>query len=226
VKRRELMLLLGGTAITWPLTGRAQPPAKLPVIGFLGAGTPTGWSHWDAAFVQRLRELGWIEGRTVAIEYRWAEGRDERYSEIAAEFVRLKVDVIVTAGGAVLAVKRATSAIPIVFALAADPVGSVLVASLARPGGNVTGLSIQGPISPASESKSCVRLSRVCAGWRSWPMLVIAPPCWKCTRLRQRPARWASMSPYWKSGEPTILRPPSRRSRVTPRPFTCLPNRS
>jgi putative ABC transport system substrate-binding protein len=115
----------------------------MPVIGFLGAGTPSGWSQWVAAFVQRLRELGWIEGRTVAIEYRWAEGRDERYSEIAAEFAGLKVDVIVTAGGAVLAVKQATTTIPIVFALAADPVGSGLVASLPRPGGNVTGLSIQ-----------------------------------------------------------------------------------
>ena len=94
--------------------------------------------------MQRLRELGWIEGRTVAIEYRWAEGRSERFAEIAAEFVRLKVDVIVTSGtAAVVAAKQATSVIPIVFAVAGDPVGSGLVASLARPGGNVTGLSIQ-----------------------------------------------------------------------------------
>ena len=101
-------------------------------------------SQWTAAFVQRLRELGWIEGRTVAIEYRWAEGRSERFAEIAAEFVRLKVDVIVTTWNrAVLAAKQATSVIPIVFALAGDPVGSGLVASLARPGGNVTGLSVQ-----------------------------------------------------------------------------------
>ena len=101
-------------------------------------------SQWVAAFVQRLRELGWIEGRTVAIEYRWAEGRSERFAEIAAEFVRLKVDVIVTAGtAAVVAAKQATSVIPIVFAAAGDPVGTGLVASLARPGGNVTGLSIQ-----------------------------------------------------------------------------------
>ena len=112
-------------------------------IGFLGASTPAAWSHWVAAFEQRLRELGWIGGRTVAIEYRWAEGRSERFAEIAAEFVRLKVDVIVTSGGAVLAAKQATSVIPIVFALATDPVGSGFVASLARPGGNVTGLSNQ-----------------------------------------------------------------------------------
>jgi ABC-type uncharacterized transport system substrate-binding protein len=98
---------------------------------------------WTAAFVQRLRELGWIEGRTIAIEYRWAEGRDERFAEIATEFVRRKVDVIVTPGTALLAAKQATSVIPIVFAVANDPVGSGFVASLARPGGNVTGLSLQ-----------------------------------------------------------------------------------
>ena len=143
MKRREFITLLGGAAAAWPLAARAQQPGKLPTIGFLGAATASSWSQWVAAFVQRLRELGWIEGRTVAIEYRWAEGRSERFAEIAAEFVRLKVDVIVTAGGAVLAAKQATSVIPIVFAVAADPVGGGLVASLARPGGNVTGLSLQ-----------------------------------------------------------------------------------
>jgi putative ABC transport system substrate-binding protein len=142
MKRRELITLLGGAA-TWPLTARAQQPAKLPTIGFLGASTPSNWSQWTAAFVQRLRELGWTEGRTIAIEYRWAEGRSERYAEIAAEFVRLKVDVIVTVGSAVAAAKQETSTIPIVFAIAVDPVGSGIVASLARPGGNVTGLSVQ-----------------------------------------------------------------------------------
>jgi len=137
------MTLLGGATAAWPLAARAQQPAKLPTIGFLGGTTPATWSLFVAAFVQRLRELGWIEGRTIAIEYRWAEGRGERFAEIAAEFVRLNVDVIVTVGGAVLAAKQATSLIPIVFAAAADPVGSGLVASLARPGGNVTGLSSQ-----------------------------------------------------------------------------------
>src|SRR5262245_40431050 len=142
MRRRNFIALLGGAA-TWPLTARAQQPAKLPTIGFLGATTPETWSRFVAAFVQRLRELGWIEGRTIAIEYRWAEGRGERFAELAAEFVRLKVDVIVTVGGAVLAAKQATSLIPIVFAVAADPVGGSLVASLVRPGGNVTGLSTQ-----------------------------------------------------------------------------------
>jgi putative ABC transport system substrate-binding protein len=143
MKRRQFITLLGGAAAGWPLAAGAQQPAKMPTIGFLGTTTPSAWSQWVAAFVQQLRELGWIEGRTVAIEYRWAEGRDERFAEIATEFVRLKVDVIVTSGTALLAAKQATSVIPIVFAVANDPVGSGFVASLARPGGNITGLSLQ-----------------------------------------------------------------------------------
>ena len=142
MRRRELITLLGGAA-AWPLAARAQQSGKLPTIGFLGAATPLSWSEWTAAFVQRLRELGWVDGRTVTIEYRWAEGRSDRYTEIAVEFVRLKVDVIVTVGSAVVAAKQVTSVIPIVFAVAVDPLGGGLVASLARPGGNVTGLSIQ-----------------------------------------------------------------------------------
>jgi putative tryptophan/tyrosine transport system substrate-binding protein len=143
MKRREFITLLAGAA-AWPLAARAQQAGKVPIIGFLGATTPGGQSQLTAAFVQRLRELGWIEGRTVAIEYRWAEGRSERFAEFAAEFVRLKVDVILTHNTPpVLAAKQATSVIPIVFATAADPVGTGVVASLARPGGNVTGLSSQ-----------------------------------------------------------------------------------
>jgi putative tryptophan/tyrosine transport system substrate-binding protein len=143
VKRRQFITLLGGAAAAWPLAARAQQHAgKPPTIGLLGANTSSTASQWVAAFVQRLRELGWIEGRTVAIEYRWAEGRSERFAEIAAELVRLKVDVILTHNTPpVLAAKEATSVIPIVFASAGDPVGTGVVASLARPGGNVTGLS-------------------------------------------------------------------------------------
>ena len=143
MKRREFITLLGGAAVAWPVVARAQQAGKLPTIGFLGVSTPSGWSHYVTAFEQRLRELGWIEGRNVAIEYRWAEGRGERFAEIAAEFVRNKVDIIVTGGGAVVAAKQATLIIPIVFALANDPVGIGLVASLSQPGGNVTGLSQQ-----------------------------------------------------------------------------------
>ena len=144
MKRRAFITLLGGAAAS-PLAAHAQQPGKLPTIGLLGSGTASAWGQWVAAFVKRLRELGWIEGHTVTIEYRWAEGRLERYAEIAAEFVRLKVDIIVTVGAGVLAAKQATSVIPIVFAAASDPVGSGLVASLTRPGGNITGLSTQAP---------------------------------------------------------------------------------
>jgi putative tryptophan/tyrosine transport system substrate-binding protein len=144
IRRREFIGTLGSAAAAWPLAARGQQPRKLPTIGFLGAATPSTWSDWVSAFLQRLRELGWIEGRTVAIEYRWAEGRDKRFAEIANEFVRLNVDVIVTAGTApVVAAMRVTSAIPIVFATAGNPVDTGLVMSLARPGGNVTGLSNQ-----------------------------------------------------------------------------------
>jgi putative ABC transport system substrate-binding protein len=143
MRRREFITMFGGAA-AWPLAARAQQPAKLPTIGFLGPNTSSLDSARVGAFVQRLRELGRIEGRNVAIEYRWAEGRTERLSEFAAEFVRLKVDVIVTsATPPVVAAKQATSVIPIVFAAVGDPVGTGLVTSLARPGGNVTGLSLQ-----------------------------------------------------------------------------------
>jgi putative ABC transport system substrate-binding protein len=142
MRRRDFLGVLGGSAVAWPLGARAQQAGKLPTVGYLGGGTAAGQRTWVAAFVQRLRELGWIEGGTVAIEYRWGEGRTERYAEIAAEFVRLKVDVILAGGTEpALAVKQVTSVIPTVFPTSGDPVGAGLVASLARPGGNLTGLS-------------------------------------------------------------------------------------
>jgi putative tryptophan/tyrosine transport system substrate-binding protein len=144
MKRREFITLLGGAAAAWPLAARAQHVGRVPTIGFLGVGTSSGAGQWVGAFVQRLHELDWIVGRTIAVEYRWAEGRYERAAEIAAEFVQRKVDVIVTSATAgAVAAKQATSVIPIVFAAAGDPVGTGLVASLAQPGGNVTGLSLQ-----------------------------------------------------------------------------------
>jgi putative ABC transport system substrate-binding protein len=144
MKRRAFMTLIAGAAAAPILPqhpARAQQPGKLPAIGILGSAA-TAWSKLTAALMQRLRELGYVENRTVAIEYRWTEGRNDRYAEAAAELVRLKVDVIVALGTpAIVAAKKATSVIPIVFPLASDPVGDGLVASLARPGGNVTGLS-------------------------------------------------------------------------------------
>ncbi len=145
LRRREFISLVSGTAVAWPLAARAQHPGKLPTIGFLGTTDPSTMRPWITAFVERLRDLGWIEDRTIAIAYRWAEGHPERYAEIAAEFVRLNVNVIVTTGPAAPQAKKATSVIPIVLALSGDPVGAGLVASLAQPGGNITGLSMQWP---------------------------------------------------------------------------------
>ena len=161
MKRREFITLFGGAA-AWPLAARAQQQAKLPTVGFTGTDASL-WSSWMAVFAQRLRELGWIEGRTIAIEYRWNEGRPKRIAEIAAEFVRLKVDVIVTNAIAVPTLRQATEVIPIVFALGPDPVGGGLVASLTRPGGNVTGLSIQ---STDTASKRLELLREVVPGLR------------------------------------------------------------
>jgi putative ABC transport system substrate-binding protein len=139
---REFKIALGSAAAAWQLAARAAQPGRSPIIGFLGPNTRSAGSEWIASLVQRLRELGWIDGRNVTMEYRWGEGREERFNEFAAEFVRLKADVIVTSGTpAVTASKQATSVIPIVFATAGDPVGNNLVASLAQPGGNVTGLA-------------------------------------------------------------------------------------
>jgi putative tryptophan/tyrosine transport system substrate-binding protein len=144
LKRRQFITLLGGTA-AWPLAAHGQQSAKLPSVGFLGPNTRSAANEWVVAFVLRLNELGWIEGRTITIEYRWVEGRTERFAGIAAEFVRLNVNVIVTSGTpAVMALQQATTVIPIVFATAGDPVSTGLVASLARPGGNTTGLATIG----------------------------------------------------------------------------------
>jgi putative ABC transport system substrate-binding protein len=142
MKRREFIALLAGAAAAWPVGARAQQADRVKKIGFLGAASSQVASGWLVAFQRRLQELGWIEGRNIAIEVAWAEGRKERATEIAAEFVRLNVDLILTWGTEpAIAVKKVTSVVPMVFALATDPIGSGLVASLARPGGNATGLS-------------------------------------------------------------------------------------
>src|SRR4029077_3797772 len=142
MRRREFLGIFFGTAFAWPFPASAQQ--KLPTIGWLGSGSSIAASQWVSAFSQRLRELGRIEGNTAAIEYRWAEGREQRFAEIMAEFIRLKVDVVVTySNAAALSAKQTTTPVPIVFAAAGDPVGTGLLASISHPGGNVTGLSIQ-----------------------------------------------------------------------------------
>jgi len=177
MRRRELLGALGATAVTWPLahTDSSRRSCRSSGSGHEHAFImePMGGRFCAAPARSRL-----IEGRTVAIEYRWAEGRNERFTEIGAEFVRLKVDLIVTSGGAVLAAKQATSVIPIVFAVANDP-----VAAPGRESGRRAATSpdcrSRRPMLPASGSNSCARLSPVSAGWRSWPMLAILPPGWR-----------------------------------------------
>ncbi len=145
MRRRQFLSVLG-SAVAWPIVARAQQPGRLPIIGYMGQGTPAAEGKRVAAFVERLRELSWIEGRTAVIEFRWTDGRSDLAADIAAEFVRRKVDIIVTSGTQlIVAAKQATTTIPIVFSAAGDPVGSGLVASLARPGGNATGLSVLSP---------------------------------------------------------------------------------
>ena len=176
MRRREFISLLGGAATAWPKAVRAQQPGKVPIIGFLGSGNATTAEAWVVAFAQRLRELGWVEDRTIRIDLRWAEGRSDRSAEIATEFVRLKVDVIVTYGSEhVQIAKEATSTIPIVFALAGDPVGSGLVASLAHPGGNITGTSSQNADLTGKRFELLREIVPICGGWRSCSTATVLP---------------------------------------------------
>ena len=143
MRRREFVQLIGGAAAAWPVVARGQQPVRIPVVGFLVAGSQISHGAWVAAFVQRMSELGWTEGRNITIEYRWAAGDNQRMVEFAAEFVQRKVDVIVSSANGVRIARQATSSIPIVFAAFSDPVAAGLAASLARPGGNATGLTVQ-----------------------------------------------------------------------------------
>jgi ABC-type uncharacterized transport system substrate-binding protein len=147
MNRRELLGVMAGAGAVGPFTARAQQKQPLPVIGYLSLGSPATRAQFLADFYSGLRENGYVEGRNVAVEYRWAGADPERFPALAAELVAQRVDVIVTVGGsaAAFAAKRATAAIPIVFSAVGDPVGEGLVASLARPGGNITGLSFFQP---------------------------------------------------------------------------------
>ena len=223
LRRREFIWLLGGAAAAWPVVARAQQVGKLPTIGFLGESTPSGQRQWVAAFVQRLRELGWVEGRNVAIEYRWAEGRNERFPELVDELVRLKVAAIVTQGTpSVLAAKQATSIIPIIFAIAGNPVANGLIASLAQPGGNVTGLTNQ---TADLAGKRLEILREVVPGLRYLAIManVDNPSVVLDISEVETAARGLGLqSPHRKSGVPRISHPPSRRPGVRLKPFMSL----
>ena len=210
LERRGFITLLGG-AVAWPLAAHAQQPGKRPTIGFLGSNAAV-WTPWISTFAERLRTLGWIEGRTIAIEYRWHEGRPERVAEVAAEFVGLKVDLIVTNEASAAIFKQATSIIPIVFVLGIDPVGSGVVGSLARPGGNVTGLSVQGA---ETGSKRLELLRELVPQLRRLAIMVHLDNRGAMLEMGEVQAaarRLGLRLPCWKSGKPRTWHPPSQRS--------------
>jgi len=226
MRRRDLITLLGGAA-AWPLAARAQQRGKLPTIGFLGSTTASIASQWVVVFVQRLRELSWIEGHTVAIEYRWAEGRKERADELSAELVQLKVDLIMTYGTqCALAAKQATNSVPIVFALPGDPVATGLVASLARPGSNITGVSSQGT---DLATKRLQILRETVPGLRRLAIMgnVDNPASVLDMAKVHAAARTHGLdAPSSKFGVPKILCPHLRRSRAAWTRFISHPMRS
>ena len=226
MRRREFITLVGGAA-SWPLTSRAQQPAKVPTIGFFSAGSAAALERWVAALVQRLRELGWSEGSTVAIEYLWADGQEQRLHDIAAEFVRRRVDVIVTHSAApVIAAKQATSSIPIVFAIAADPIGTGLIASLARPGGNVTGLSFLGTDLAA---KRLELLREIVPGLRRLAILANVSNPGVMLEMNEVQATAGTLGLrllHWKFGVAGISRQHSMGLGTAQNSSTCAPIRS
>ncbi len=204
MRRREFVTLLGGAA-AWPVAARAQEMGKRRIIGFLGSGTSAAQGPWVTAFLQRLRELGWIEGRNLTVEYRWAEGNSDRAAEFAAEFVRLHVDFIVTyANPMVLATYRSSSRRQRTRSAPASLRAWRGLAATSRA------YRCSRPISLASIWNFCTTLFPVSAGWRSSSIPTILLPYWKCTRFRQRHARSALKLRHSKSGERRILRWPWR----------------
>jgi hypothetical protein len=214
VKRREFITLIGGAAASWPLAAPAQQPAKVRTIGFLGSGTPITAGAWVVAFAQRLQELGWIEDRTIKIDLRWAEGRNDRSGEIAAEFVRLKVDVIVTYSPSKLTLQRRRPRLSQLSSHSRQTL-SVAIWSLVWRGPAAILLACRPrmSISPASGSSCCARSFRVCVDWRSCSTATTRPPCQRSASFGPLPAPSVSRYLHRRFWVPKILAPPSRRSR-------------
>jgi putative ABC transport system substrate-binding protein len=227
MQRREVLTLLGGVSAALSL---ARPlgaqPRQSAVIGFLGANTASVQQRYTAALMQRLSERGWVEGRNLTVEYRWAEGRYDRSPALVAELVARKVDVIVThAPPNVVAAKRVTSDIPIVFAAVGDPVGVGVVASLARPGGNVTGLSLQSADSRENGWTCCGSYRPACGGWRFWGMPPVPTTSWNEARFRRPGKNWVLKLSSRMSKRRSRSHPLSRLSRIVWTPGSCKPTR-
>ena len=213
MERREFIKIFCGVVGAWPLAAEAQQPGNQRLIGVLGADA-TAWAPWTVALTARLRELGWSEGDTVAIEYRWAQGRSDRVSEFAAEFERRKVDVIVTYGSAAAILRQTITSIPIVFAVAFDPVRSGLVQSLARPAGNVTGVSIMQPDVVGKRLKLLRQAIPSSTDWASWLTLAMPSRCWRQIGLSPWLKHLGSKQRGSASGVPKTLHRHSSRSRT------------
>src|SRR6516225_9393772 len=223
MERRKFIKIACGFVGAWPLAAEAQQPGNQRLIGVLGADA-TVWAPWTVALTARLRELGWSEGETVATEYRWAHGRSDRVSEFGAEFERRKVDVIVTYGSAATILRQTITTIPIVFAVAFDPVRSGLVQSLAHPAGNVTGVSIQQPDLVGKRLE--LLLSPSFIDWPSWLTLAMPSQCWRPIGLSPWLKHLGSKQRGSVSGVPKTLHQHSSRSRTKRTRFTSSLMRS
>ena len=217
MRRRQFITLLGGAAVAWPLAARAQQPGKLPTIGFLGATSPTIWSAFVGAFVQRLRELGWIDGHNIAIEYRWGEGRDDLYAAFAAEFVQRRVDVIVTAGTtATMSVKkRRRQSQSFLLRLVTRSKPGWSPAWRARAAMSLVYRTWR-PILVASDLSCCVRSCLLSIEWLSLAMSIALSSGWKWSGSRRRPPSSALMQSGSKLGRWRISSQASKRSKALP----------
>jgi hypothetical protein len=226
MRRRDLIKATAGLATAWPIGARAQQTRKLPTVGFMGAGTSLIYSEWVNAFLERLREHGWTEGRTVAIEYRWAEGSYERAADIAAEFVRMKVDVIVTASTPnTLATKKRRQKSRLFLRQPATRLAATLSQVLRDQAAMSLVCQSRQPRRPASASNCYAKHFTLCRDWRSWAMATTVQWWWKCVRLRQLQRSSVSTQLRSRSGALKTSDLHLKRSEGTLMRFSFLPSR-